>query len=88
MTTTQLRPPGVQDFRMAIGGAAVDAGSGRTYESIDPYTGQPWARVPDAGPQDVRAAVDAARAALNGPWGALTATARRLLDQLEPLRTG
>ena len=34
MTTTQLRPPGVQDFRMAIGGAAVDAGSGRTYESI------------------------------------------------------
>ena len=86
MTTLSLRPPGVRELRMSIGGAEVDARSGCTYDSVDPYTGEPWARVPDAGPQDVRAAVDAARAALQGPWGALTATARgKLLHRLGEL---
>ena len=86
MTTLSLRPPGVRELRMSIGGADVDADSGRTYDSVDPYTGEPWARVPDAGPHDVRAAVDAARAALEGPWGALTATARgKLLHRLGEL---
>ncbi|KAJ6889632.1 aldehyde dehydrogenase [Populus alba x Populus x berolinensis] len=43
----------------------------------------PWARVPDGGVADVDRAVAAARAALNGPWGALTATARgKLLGRL------
>ena len=36
---------------------------GRFYESVDPYTGEPWARVPDAGEADVDRAVAAARAA-------------------------
>ncbi|MGH3631814.1 MAG: aldehyde dehydrogenase [Sciscionella sp.] len=62
--------------RMTIAGNAVDAISGLSFESENPYTGAPWARVPDAGPQDVDAAVAAARSALNGEWGALTGFAR------------
>ena len=67
---------GLEQFRMLIGGKAVDAISGRTFESQNPYTGQPWASVPDGGPEDVDAAVAAARAALDGEWGATTGFAR------------
>ena len=52
----------LEQFRMLIGGKAVDAISGRTFESENPYTGRPWAVIPDAGPEDVDAAVQAARA--------------------------
>ena len=52
----------LQQFRMLIGGKAVGAVSGATFESHNPYTGRPWALVPDGGPADVDAAVAAARA--------------------------
>jgi acyl-CoA reductase-like NAD-dependent aldehyde dehydrogenase len=66
-------------FRMLIGGNPVDALSGATFESENPYTGRPWAVVPDGGPDDVEAAVAAARAALEGEWGAMTGFARAAL---------
>ena len=66
-------------FRLLIGGKAVDALSGATFESQNPYTGEPWAVVPDGGPEDVDAAVAAARAALDGEWGELTGFARAAL---------
>ncbi|MHA6781198.1 aldehyde dehydrogenase [Pseudonocardia saturnea] len=69
----------IERFRMVIGGRAVDAASGRTFDSQNPYTGQPWAQVPDGGPEDVDAAVAAARAALDGEWGALTGFGRAAL---------
>ncbi len=69
----------IERFRMTIGGRAVDAASGRTFDSQNPYTGQPWAQVPDGGPEDVDAAVAAARAALDGEWGALTGFGRAAL---------
>jgi acyl-CoA reductase-like NAD-dependent aldehyde dehydrogenase len=47
---------GLQSFRMLIGGKAVGAISGRTFESENPYTGRSWAVVPDGGPADVDAA--------------------------------
>jgi len=73
-------------YRMVIDGTPAGAASGRTYDSIDPFTGQPWAQVPDAGEADVDAAVAAARAALSGPWGGLTATQRgKLLHRLGEL---
>jgi acyl-CoA reductase-like NAD-dependent aldehyde dehydrogenase len=76
----------LDEYRMVIDGSSADAASGATYDSIDPYTGRPWARVPDAGAADVDAAVAAARAALSGPWGALTATQRgKLLHRLGEL---
>ncbi|HEX4249949.1 MAG TPA: aldehyde dehydrogenase [Pseudonocardia sp.] len=69
----------LERFQMVIGGKAVDALSGRTFESQNPYTGAAWARVPDGGPEDIDAAVAAARAALDGEWGALTGFARAAL---------
>jgi hypothetical protein len=33
----------VRDYKMLIGGQWVDARSGKTFESINPYTGQVWA---------------------------------------------
>ncbi|PXY35704.1 aldehyde dehydrogenase [Prauserella flavalba] len=68
-----------QRFRMLIGGEAVDAASGSTFPSHNPYTGRPWAVVPDAGAEDVDAAVAAARAALDGEWAGLTGFARAAL---------
>ena len=80
-------------FRMVIGGRAVDAVSGRTFESQNPYTGRSWAVVSDGGPEDVDAAVAAARSALDGDWGQLTGFARgallrRLADLIPDQRSG
>jgi acyl-CoA reductase-like NAD-dependent aldehyde dehydrogenase len=70
---------GLMRMRMVVGGRAVDAVSGRTFVSENPYTGQGWAMVPDAGQEDVEAAVAAARSALDGEWGRLTGFARAAL---------
>jgi aldehyde dehydrogenase (NAD+) len=72
------------DLRMYIAGEFVDALSGETRSSIDPFTGEAWARVPDAAPEDVSLAVAAARDAFdNGPWRRLSGRDRaRALRQL------
>jgi acyl-CoA reductase-like NAD-dependent aldehyde dehydrogenase len=71
------------EFELLIGGEQVAAASGATYDSVDPFTGKPWARVPDGAAVDVDLAVAAARAALEGTWGQLTPTARgRLIYRL------
>src|SRR6201987_625125 len=69
----------LQHFRMLIGGKAVDALSGATFQPHTPYTGRPWAVVPDGGPADVDAAVAAACGALDGEWGSMTGFARAAL---------
>ncbi|MEV4602831.1 aldehyde dehydrogenase [Amycolatopsis sp. NPDC049253] len=68
-----------EHFKMLIGGRAVDAISGKTFESRNPYTGEPWAVLPDCAPEDVDAAVRAARAALDGEWGSATGFTRAAL---------
>lgn len=65
--------------RLLIGGEWVPAHSGRTIRSIDPATEEVWAEVAEADATDIDRAVDAARAALRGPWGRLTASARGAL---------
>ena len=74
-------------YRMLIGGEWVDARSGETFESVDPFTGRVWAEIPNAGPEDVDAAVRAARAAFDdGPWPRLAGTERaRLMRRLADL---
>ncbi|HEX5193515.1 MAG TPA: aldehyde dehydrogenase [Solirubrobacteraceae bacterium] len=71
-------------YRMYIDGEWVDARSGETFESVDPYTGEPWAVVPRAGAADVDLAVSAARRAFDeGPWRRTTAVERgRMLRRL------
>jgi aldehyde dehydrogenase (NAD+) len=77
----------VRDYKMLIGGQWVDARSGKTFESINPYTGQVWATTPEADEEDVDAAVRAARQAFDeGPWGKMTGTERaRLMRRLAEL---
>ena len=80
MTATSSSPPTtglgseaeLKEFRLFIDGKSVDSVSGRTFLSENPYTGAPWARVADGTPEDIDAAVAAARTAFNGEWGHLT----------------
>jgi aminomuconate-semialdehyde/2-hydroxymuconate-6-semialdehyde dehydrogenase len=74
----------VRHFQHVIDGRAVDAADGRTFDSVDPHTGRPWATVAEAGPEDVRRAVRAAREAFDdGRWSKLpTAERRALLHRL------
>jgi acyl-CoA reductase-like NAD-dependent aldehyde dehydrogenase len=74
--------------RLLIGGERPDAAGGRTFETIDPSTGQPIADVAQAGAEDVDRAVAAARAAFEGKWRKLPAAARtglmlKLADLIE-----
>jgi aldehyde dehydrogenase (NAD+) len=50
----------LKSYEMLIGGEW-SPGHGGYYETLNPYTGRAWARVPDAGPEDVDAAVRSAR---------------------------
>lgn len=64
---------------MLIGGKWVDPASGDWFESVNPFTGQPWALVPRGSKPDVDRAVDAAECAYRGEWRKLTATTRGAL---------
>jgi aldehyde dehydrogenase (NAD+) len=73
-------------YELYVAGGNFPPANGRFYETVDPYTGRPWARVPDAGDEDVDRAVGAARAAFEGDWGALTGFERsRLMHRLADL---
>jgi acyl-CoA reductase-like NAD-dependent aldehyde dehydrogenase len=73
--------------QLLIDGEAVDAADSRSFETIDPATGQPITEVAQAGPQDVDRAVTAARQALEeGPWHTAPAAERaRLMYRLADL---
>ncbi|OFW10452.1 MAG: betaine-aldehyde dehydrogenase [Acidobacteria bacterium RIFCSPLOWO2_02_FULL_67_36] len=59
------------------------AASGATMEIVNPATEEIIGTVASAGPDDLNAAVAAARAALDGPWGRLSARERgRLVRKL------
>jgi aldehyde dehydrogenase (NAD+) len=60
-----------------------DADGGKTMDVVNPATEEVIAAVASAGKSDVDAAVAAARAALNGPWGQMSARERgRLVSRL------
>jgi acyl-CoA reductase-like NAD-dependent aldehyde dehydrogenase len=76
----------LQQFRLIIGGRSVDAASNATFESTNPYTGEPWAVLADASPVDIDRAVVAARTAFSGEYAAMTGFDRaRLLRRLGDL---
>ena len=69
--------------QLLIGGEWRDASDGRTRPVVNPATEEVIAEVAAATPEDVDAAVAAARAALTGPWGKLSARERgRLVYKL------
>ena len=87
MTTSQASAPAqLPHFSLVIDGQPAEPASGRRYESVDPFSGAPWATAADGGEADVNLAVAAARRALSGPWGQLTGFGRaRLMRRLAEL---
>ena len=79
--------PSLKRYKMLIGGEWVDSRSHETFESVDPFTGKPWAVVPRADASDVDLAVRAAREAFDsGPWRRMTGVERaRLMRRLAEL---
>ncbi len=65
--------------RLLIDGRRVAALSGRTFETLNPATGEVLARVAEAGAEDIDVAVRSARAAFEGPWGQMKASERGAL---------
>src|SRR3989440_3764167 len=72
-----------REYGLFVNGESAEPASGETRDLAEPATGEPLARVATGNDQDVDRAVDAARAALDGPWGKTPPTERsRLLHAL------
>lgn len=70
----------MQHYQMYIEGRLVDPVSGKWFDSYNPYTSEPWARIPEGGAADVDAAVSAAHQAFtSGPWAQFTPSQRGML---------
>jgi aldehyde dehydrogenase (NAD+) len=79
-----LVPPKVADQKMLIGGKWVDSVSGKTFDTINPATGEVICRVAEGDKADIDLAVKAARKAFEeGPWPKMLPAERaRLLNKL------
>ncbi|MBN9259003.1 MULTISPECIES: aldehyde dehydrogenase family protein [unclassified Mesorhizobium] len=74
--------------KLFIGGEWVDPVDGEIVSSIDPATGGAWATAALGGKADIDRAVDAAQAALRGPWARWSVTERsNLLRRIAQLCT-
>ena len=58
-----------REYGLFINGESTEPASGETRELSEPATGESLAHVATASEADVDRAVEAARAALAGPWG-------------------
>jgi acyl-CoA reductase-like NAD-dependent aldehyde dehydrogenase len=71
------------EYGLFVNGELTEPASGEVRELVEPATGELLARAAMAGEEDVDRAVEAARAALDGPWGKTPPTERsRLLHAL------
>ena len=72
----------VQDFidtrrQLCIDGQLVDAKSGKTFDTVNPATGEKLATISEGDATDIDLAVRAARRAFDdGPWGRMTPSER------------
>jgi len=57
-------------YGLFVGGEFVEPASGEYYETIDPASEEPLAEIPQAGPEDVALAVEAARDGFANGWSA------------------
>lgn len=76
-----------QPIKMLIGGQWVEAASGKTFDTINPSTGELLAKVAEGDVEDINRAVIAARKAFeSGPWPKMTPSQRgRLLWKVADL---
>ncbi len=76
----------MQNYQMYIGGRWFDASTGQNLDTVNPYTGEVWAKIPRGAAADVDRAVAAAQAAFTGEWSSLKPSQRgRLLMKLADL---
>jgi aldehyde dehydrogenase (NAD+) len=67
----------LKTYQHFIGGQYVDPVGGKWIDSMDPYRGESWARVPQGCARDIDRAVETASKALReGPWATMTASNR------------
>ncbi len=73
-----------ESHSMLIGGDWVQSHSGRTFQTLDPATGEPLAEVPRGDSEDIDRAVKTARAAFeHGAWPSMTPSERgRLIHRI------
>lgn len=72
--------------KMLINGEFVEAKSGKTFDTVNPATGEVICKVCEADKEDIDAAVKAARKAFEGEWKKVTPYEReRLLNKLADL---
>lgn len=70
----------MRSYQAYIDGKWTDAEAGATFESLNPYTGKPWARIARCSVGDVDAAITAAKAAFERPdWRDTTPSQRGAL---------
>ncbi len=66
-------------YQLYLGGAWVDAEGRDRFATVNPFTQEPWATIPQASEADVHAAIAAARRAFEGDWGRTSGYARATL---------
>ena len=67
----------MRSYQLLIGGRFADAASGKTFDDLNPSTGDILARVAEADEEDVSRAVAAARSAFeDGPWSRMSGAER------------
>lgn len=81
-------PPVTTEILNFIDGEYREGASGKRFPNVDPATGKTIGAVYEAAQSDVAAAVDAARAALSGPWAKMTPAERakllvRVADEID-----
>lgn len=80
MTATAMKKPAapaIRQTKLLIDGKWVDPVDGKSFETLNPATGEPIAKVAEGNAKDVDKAVKAARRALeSGPWGKMDAAER------------
>ncbi len=70
----------MQHYQMFIDGRWVEGSTNERFESVNPYTGKPWATIARGTEDDAARAVEAAHAAMRkGPWATMSASARGAL---------
>jgi len=79
----------LREYKLFVGGEWVDAASGETFETTNPSDGRRVARVAKGGAEDMRRAIDVARAAADsGVWSDMSQDERssRMLKAWEALQ--
>jgi aldehyde dehydrogenase (NAD+) len=70
----------MQRFQLYVGGKNIDPVSGTWFDTFNPFTGEPWAKIPECRAEDVDRAVRSAHEAFTtGPWSKMTPSERGLL---------